>query len=131
MVEWDDDKKGLYSIGVVSKIVEINPQTLRLYEKRGLVVPSRSKGNTRLYSKADIEKIRMILTMTRELDVNLAGVEVILNLLDRIKRLEAEYGKTVKKIIQRVMEEFNPEARPEDGALIPIPKTNLKIAKKN
>ena len=131
MVNSKDNEEGLFTIGIVSRMVDINPQTLRIYEKRGLVIPSRSGGNTRLYSRDDLEKIRLIVTLTRELDVNLAGVEVILNLMDRIHSLEVEYGNTVKMIIERIMKEFDTYAKPEEGALVPLSsnKPQLKITR--
>ncbi|MBU1627823.1 MerR family transcriptional regulator [bacterium] len=128
MVNWEGDKEGLFTIGVVSQMLEINPQTLRIYERRGLIDPSRSKGNTRLYSRIDVERVRLIVTLTRELDVNLAGVEVIMNLLERIHSMEKEYGNTVKKIIKRIMGEFDLHTKPEEGALIPLRSKSTKLS---
>ena len=79
-----DPKRGLYMIGVVAARYEIHPQTLRLYEREGLLLPSRTEGKTRLYSDEDLERLEFILSLTRDLGVNLAGVEVVLNLRDRI-----------------------------------------------
>jgi MerR family transcriptional regulator/heat shock protein HspR len=80
----------VYLISVVAKILEIHPQTLRQYEREGLVRPSRTEGRMRLYSQRDIDKIKLILRLTRELGVNLAGVDIILQLKDKIAKLEAE-----------------------------------------
>ena len=80
----------VYLISVVAKILEIHPQTLRQYEREGLVKPSRTDGRMRLYSQRDIDKIKLILRLTRELGVNLAGVDIILQLKDKIAKLEAE-----------------------------------------
>ena len=80
----------VYLISVVAKILEIHPQTLRQYEREGLVKPSRTEGRMRLYSQRDIDKIKLILRLTRELGVNLAGVDIILQLKDKISKLEAE-----------------------------------------
>jgi MerR family transcriptional regulator/heat shock protein HspR len=80
----------VYLISVVAKILEIHPQTLRQYEREGLVKPSRTEGRMRLYSQRDIDKIKLILRLTRELGVNLAGVDIILQLKDKIAKLEAE-----------------------------------------
>jgi MerR family transcriptional regulator/heat shock protein HspR len=77
-------------IGVVAARYEIHPQTLRLYEREGLLLPSRTDGKTRLYSEEDIERLEFILSLTRDLGVNLAGVEVVLNLRDRIKDMQKE-----------------------------------------
>ncbi|MDE7255723.1 MAG: helix-turn-helix transcriptional regulator [Helicobacter sp.] len=80
----------LYPISVVAKILNIHPQTLRQYEREGLVAPGRTMGKMRLYSERDIDKIKMILRLTRELGVNLAGVDIILRLKDRLDELDCE-----------------------------------------
>jgi len=82
--------KRFYMISVVSQRYSLHPQTLRLYEKDGLLQPSRTEGNTRLYSDEDLERLELILNLTRELGVNLAGVEVILNMRDKMARLQTE-----------------------------------------
>lgn len=83
----------LFMISVVSQMLSIHPQTLRMYERAGFVSPSRTEGNTRLYSEEDVERLRMILRLTRDLGVNLAGVEVILSMREKIgemkQRMEA------------------------------------------
>jgi MerR family transcriptional regulator/heat shock protein HspR len=79
-----------YVISVVAQMVDLHPQTLRYYERIGLVVPARSPGNMRLYSQNDLKRLQKICRLTDELGVNLAGVEVILRLTDTIERLQAE-----------------------------------------
>ncbi len=89
----NDDKKargGTYMISAVAELYDIHPQTLRLYEREGLLRPDRSEGNTRLYSAEDLERLELILTLTRELGVNLAGVEVILNMRANMAKLQSE-----------------------------------------
>jgi len=81
-----------FSIGVVARMVNLHPQTLRLYEKVGLVVPARSPGNVRLYSELDVERLHKICRLTDELGVNLAAVEVIMRLTDTIEQLQRELG---------------------------------------
>ena len=81
---------GTYMISAVAELYDIHPQTLRLYEREGLLRPDRSDGNTRLYSSDDLERLEFILTLTRELGVNLAGVEVILNMRKNMSRLQQE-----------------------------------------
>jgi MerR family transcriptional regulator/heat shock protein HspR len=81
---------GWYVISVAARLLEVHPQTLRYYERAGLLRPSRSKGNIRLYSQEDIDHARQIKRLIDDLGVNLAGVEVILRLTDRIRRLEEE-----------------------------------------
>jgi MerR family transcriptional regulator/heat shock protein HspR len=79
-----------YPISVVARMVSLHPQTLRCYERAGLVVPARSAGNVRLYSQADIERLRKVCRLTDELGVNLAAVEVIMRLTDTIEQLHLE-----------------------------------------
>jgi MerR family transcriptional regulator/heat shock protein HspR len=80
----------VYLISIVAKILDIHPQTLRQYERENLIVPSRSGGRIRLYSQRDIDRIKMILRLTRDLGVNLAGVDIILRLKDHIEELEQD-----------------------------------------
>jgi MerR family transcriptional regulator, heat shock protein HspR len=84
-------KSGEYfSISVVSNMFDVHPQTLRLYEREGLLQPERSAGNTRLYSRQDIEHLSTILNLTREMGVNLAGVSIIMDLLKKLRETQAE-----------------------------------------
>lgn len=78
----------VYLISVVAKILQIHPQTLRQYEKEGLIEPGRTDGKMRLYSQRDIDKIKIILRLTRDMGVNLAGVDIILRLKDRLDELD-------------------------------------------
>jgi MerR family transcriptional regulator, heat shock protein HspR len=88
--ETETDPKSFYHISAVAQRYKIHPQTLRLYEREGLLKPSRSIGNTRLYSEDDLKRLEIILNLIRDLGVNLAGVEVILNMRQKIERIEAE-----------------------------------------
>jgi len=83
----------VYLISIVSKILDIHPQTLRQYERENLICPSRSNGRIRLYSQRDIDKIKLILRLTRELGVNLAGVDIILRLKDNVDSMEKEIAE--------------------------------------
>ena len=82
-----------YMISAVARRYDIHPQTLRLYEREGLLKPSRTEGNTRLYSDADLAQLETILTLTRELGVNLAGVEIILNMRTKMDRMQSEVNE--------------------------------------
>lgn len=97
----------VYMISVVAQMLSIHPQTLRLYEREGFVNPSRTVGNTRLYSQNDVEEIRTILRLTRELGVNLAGVDIILNMKEKFEALQAE----LNALWQTIEERYGPEAR--------------------
>lgn len=92
-----DPKSGSFMIGVVAARYEIHPQTLRLYEREGLLLPSRTEGKTRLYSEEDLERLEFILSLTRDLGVNLAGVEVVLNLRDRMKKMQEEMANIIAR----------------------------------
>ncbi len=85
-----DPRMGAYMIGVVSMRYGVHPQTLRLYEREGLLAPSRTEGKTRLYSDEDLERLEFILNLTRDLGVNLAGVEVVLGLRDRLSHMQED-----------------------------------------
>jgi MerR family transcriptional regulator/heat shock protein HspR len=87
--------KGAYMISAIAEMYEIHPQTLRLYEREGLLRPSRSDGNTRLYTDEDIERLEVILQLTRELGVNLAGVEIILNMREKMSAMQKQIEEFV------------------------------------
>lgn len=95
MREARDKKQPLFMISVVSRMLGVHPQTLRLYEREGLVTPCRTK-RSRLYSQEDVEKIEMILRLTRELGVNRAGVDVILRLRHRLEVLQKEMDEMMQ-----------------------------------
>jgi len=85
--------KAYYMISAVAQKYDIHPQTLRLYEREGLLKPSRTEGNTRLYSEEDLEQLETILSLTRDLGVNLAGVEIILNMRRKIEQMQHEVNE--------------------------------------
>src|SRR5207244_12483279 len=93
-------KKGnaAYMISAVADTYGIHPQTLRLYEREGLLKPSRSDGNTRLYTQEDIERLELILNLTRDLGVNLAGVEVVLNMRQRMEEMQRDMQEFIDYI---------------------------------
>ena len=92
----------LYTIGVVASMFNIHPQTLRLYEKEGLIKPTRSKGRTRYYTEEDLQRLEFILTLSRNLGVNLAGIDIILRMKEQIDELEAQ----IQKLIEFIQKEF-------------------------
>jgi MerR family transcriptional regulator/heat shock protein HspR len=92
-------------ISVVAERFGIHPQTLRLYEREGLITPARSAGNTRLYDDATIERLETILTLTRDLGVNLAGVEVILNLQEQMDEMQTEVDRLLNLVKQQVIDQ--------------------------
>lgn len=107
-------------ISAVSEQYAIHPQTLRLYEREGLLKPSRSDGNTRLYSDEDLERLEVILKLTREMGVNLAGVEVILNMREKMEAMQRQIEEFVATLNRELAS--RPAAPKEDqaNALIPV-----------
>ena len=90
--------RAYYMISAVAQKYNIHPQTLRLYEREGLLKPSRTEGNTRLYSDEDLEQLETILSLTRDLGVNLAGVEIILNMRRRIEQMQLEVNEFMQYV---------------------------------
>ena len=110
-----------YTISAVAAQYEIHPQTLRLYEREGLLKPSRSEGNTRLYTDSDLERLELILSLTRDLGVNLAGVEIILNMREKMDAMQREFERFFEYLRAHADElsHFTEMPPPEAGALIP------------
>lgn len=94
-----DEEQGVFMISVAAELAEMHPQTLRMYEQRGLIAPKRSPKNTRLYSQRDVERLRRIQQMTAE-GLNLAGVETVLALESQVQRLRAEAERMRKRIAE-------------------------------
>jgi MerR family transcriptional regulator/heat shock protein HspR len=120
-------KSGTFTISAVAVQYEIHPQTLRLYEREGLLKPSRSEGNTRLYTDADLERLEVILSLTRDLGVNLAGVEIILNMREKMDSMQHEFERFFA-FLQAHAEEFNHFTEvppPEAGALVRASRTAI------
>src|SRR5437868_10417551 len=118
-------KGGTYTISAVAAQYEIHPQTLRLYEREGLLKPSRSEGNTRLYTDADLERLEVILSLTRDLGVNLAGVEIILNMREKMDAMQHEFERFFS-YLQTHAEELTNFEVPAEGtsdALVPLTRT--------
>jgi MerR family transcriptional regulator/heat shock protein HspR len=103
-------RKAAFMISAVAEQYQLHPQTLRMYEREGLLTPSRSDGNTRLYTQEDLERLEVILKLTRELGVNLAGVEIILNMREKM----AEMQKQIEHFVSSLNTEFTQRSRPVD-----------------
>jgi MerR family transcriptional regulator/heat shock protein HspR len=115
-------KPKTYTISAVADQYGIHPQTLRLYEREGLLKPSRSEGNTRLYTDPDLERLELILALTRDLGVNLAGVEIILNMREKMDAMQHEFERFFE-YLQSHTEEFASFTEPppaESRALVPV-----------
>jgi MerR family transcriptional regulator/heat shock protein HspR len=115
-----------YMISVVAKSYGIHPQTLRLYEREGLLKPSRTEGNTRLYSEDDLRQLEVILNLTRDLGVNLAGVEIVLNMRTKMQQMQAEVNDFVDYVKQELVR-ANREGWQDrfQQALVRLPPTQI------
>ncbi len=91
-------KEKTYFISAVASKYNIHPQTLRLYEREGLLVPSRSKGNTRMFTDRDLLKLEFILKLTRDMGVNLAGIEIVLNMREKMERMQEEFAQFLEEL---------------------------------
>ncbi len=109
-----------YMISAVAEQYQIHPQTLRLYEREGLLTPSRSEGNTRLYTREDLERLERILKLTRDFGVNLAGVEIILNMREKMAAMQHQVEEFIKTLNEELAMHIPAPAREEHNALIPV-----------
>jgi MerR family transcriptional regulator/heat shock protein HspR len=115
-----------YMISIVAKSYGIHPQTLRLYEREGLLKPSRTEGNTRLYSEDDLRQLEVILNLTRDLGVNLAGVEIVLNMRRKMEQMQVETNEFMKWVREELMRS-NQDGWQEryQQALVKLPSTHI------
>jgi MerR family transcriptional regulator/heat shock protein HspR len=120
-----------FTISAVAEEFDLHPQTLRLYEREGLLKPSRSEGNTRLYTDADLERLELILSLTRDLGVNLAGVEIILNMREKMDAMQREFERFFN-YLQSHADELShfTEPPPEAGALVRVGRVNRPVPAK-
>ncbi len=106
-------------ISAVAEMYGIHPQTLRLYEREGLLKPSRTEGNTRLYTEDDLERLEFILTLARDLGVNISGIAIILQMRERMEQMQKEMQQFLTQFQQEMLARMN-HAEPSEGAIIPI-----------
>jgi MerR family transcriptional regulator/heat shock protein HspR len=117
-----DEERGVFMISVAAELAAMHPQTLRMYETRGLITPKRSPKNTRLYSQADVELLRRIQRMTSEEGLNLAGVETVLDLEQRLERMRAEMARVRKRAAEmesKMTQELERLRKSVGGELVP------------
>ena len=111
-----------YMISAVAELYQLHPQTLRLYERVGLLKPSRSEGNTRLYTDTDLERLEVILTLTRDMGVNLAGIEIILNMREKMAEMQRQMEAFTSFVQQELARGLRSGAtRPQATALVRVP----------
>jgi MerR family transcriptional regulator/heat shock protein HspR len=107
-------------ISAVAEQYSIHPQTLRLYEREGLLRPSRSEGNTRLYTNDDLERLEVILKLTRDLGVNLAGVEIILNMREKMAAMQMQIEEFIAQLNTEISKRVTPRGDESKNSLIPV-----------
>src|SRR5579863_7117874 len=113
-------KRAAFMISAVAEQYQIHPQTLRLYEREGLLKPSRSEGNTRLYTEDDVERLEVILKLTRDLGVNLAGVEIILNMREKMAEMQRQIEAFVSSLNTEISQRSRQSAPESAYSLIPV-----------
>jgi MerR family transcriptional regulator, heat shock protein HspR len=114
-------RKAAFMISAVAEQYQLHPQTLRLYEREGLLKPSRSDGNTRLYTAEDLERLEVILKLTRDLGVNLAGVEIILNMREKMGEMQRQIESFVSSLNAEMTQRVRPSGMPQSSnSLIPV-----------
>lgn len=114
-------KQGAYMISAVAEMYGIHPQTLRLYEREGLLKPSRTEGNTRLYTDEDLGRLEFILSLARDLGVNISGIAIILNMRERMEEMQRQMQEFVKFVQGEVFTRAAAaHADPNKGAIVPL-----------
>ena len=117
--------KAGYMISAVAEMYNIHPQTLRLYEREGLLIPSRTDGNTRFYTQGDLERLEVILNLTRNLGVNLAGIEIILNMRQRMEEMQREMQAFVNFVRKEILERSEEARSRIETALVRVAPPQL------
>jgi MerR family transcriptional regulator/heat shock protein HspR len=116
-----------YTISVVAEHYGIHPQTLRMYEREGLIRPSRSAKGTRYYTEEDVEQLEFILNLTRDLGVNLAGVEIILNMREKMSQMQREFENFLQYIRENIVQEMFTADERSKSALVPRRRIELVV----
>ena len=113
-------RQGAYMISAVAEMYGIHPQTLRLYEREGLLKPSRTEGNTRLYTEQDLVRLEFILSLARDLGVNISGMAIILEMRERMEEMQLQMQEFVVYIQKEMLTRASAQADPSRGAIVPI-----------
>src|SRR3989442_5736265 len=120
--------KGAYMISAVAEMYDIHPQTLRLYEREGLLKPSRTEGNTRLYTEEDLQRLEFILSLARDLGVNISGMAIILQMRERMEEMQRQMHDFVKYIQEEVLARANAATDPTRGDIVPDRRAKVTSA---
>lgn len=114
-------------ISAVAEMYGIHPQTLRLYEREGLLKPSRTEGNTRLYTDEDIERLEFILNLARDLGVNIAGIAIILQMRERMEEMNRQMTSFVDYVRSEMLSRMQPGFHPQESAIVPLRRTIVTV----
>ena len=123
-------KQGAYMISSVAEMYDIHPQTLRLYEREGLLKPSRTEGNTRLYTDGDLERLESILSLARDLGVNISGIAIILQMRERMDEMQRQMADFVTYVRNEVMTRAQNAVDANRGAIVPVRRPIVTEKKK-
>jgi len=115
----DETRRPKYPISVVAEMVGVHPQTLRLYEREGLIRPRRTSRQTRLYSESDVERLKSIMSLTQDMGVNLAGVEIILRMREQMEEMQAVIEELLKRLYEKIQQKFTENDYREMAGLVP------------
>ena len=121
--------KGAYMISAVAEMYEIHPQTLRLYEREGLLKPSRTEGNTRLYTEEDLQRLEFILSLARDLGVNIAGIAIILQMRERMEEMNRQMQSFVEYVRSEMLTRFHQASPGATGAIVPLRRPGVTSRK--
>jgi MerR family transcriptional regulator/heat shock protein HspR len=125
-------RKGFYSISVVAKMFSVHQQTIRMYEKEGLISPKRTEGNTRLFSEEDVDRLEKVIHLTHKMGVNLAGVQMILKLQKKVERMQHEMNKLFEQMqgnLEKESEQYKQDIKEQGEQLIAMKKDGAKKMK--
>src|ERR1700683_777505 len=123
--------KGAYMISAVAEMYEIHPQTLRLYEREGLLKPSRTDGNTRLYTDEDLERLEFILNLARDLGVNIAGIAIILQMRERMEEMQHQMQDFVEYVRSEMLSRMQHMSQEPGAAMVPLRRPVIVPSEKN
>ncbi len=123
--------RGAYMISSVAEMYEIHPQTLRLYEREGLLKPSRTEGNTRMYTDEDLERLEFILNLARDLGVNISGIAIILQMRERMEEMNRQMQGFVDYVRSEMLARMQGVAAIEPGAIVPVKRPNVIAPARN
>ena len=123
--------KGAYMISAVAEMYGIHPQTLRLYEREGLLKPSRTEGNTRLYTEDDLKRLEFILTLARDMGVNISGIAIILRMREQMDLMQQQMAEFVRGIQQEVLSRAHFNVDATQGAIVPVRRPTVIPAQRD